>query len=126
MVVSARCDAAVGPWDESYFLYSEEVDFAWRVRQAGYPIDFVPAARAMHEEGGSGRVDVLVPLRGLNKLRYYRARHSRAASAVYAAGLLVHLLARAWDTEHRRAIRPLAPAMWQAVTRGHFADLVGT
>jgi GT2 family glycosyltransferase len=124
LVLSAACDAAVGRWDESYFLFSEEVDFAWRVRRAGFPIELVPAARAMHEERGSGRPTSLLPLTGMNKLRYYRARHSRAAAGVYAAGVLVQLIARAGDAEHRRAVPVVARAAWPAVARGEFADLV--
>jgi GT2 family glycosyltransferase len=124
VMISARCDAAVGPWDESYFLFSEEVDYAWRVRRAGYPIEFVPQARAVHEEKGSGRPTSLLPLAGMNKLRYYRARHSSAASAVYAAGVLLQMLARAHDPEHRHAARVLARAVWPAVRHGEFADLV--
>jgi N-acetylglucosaminyl-diphospho-decaprenol L-rhamnosyltransferase len=126
-VLSATCDAAVGAWDESYFLFSEEVDFAWRARRAGFPIHFVPEARAVHEGRGSGRGSghaSLLPLVGMNKLRYYRTRHSRAASAGYAVGVLLQMLVRARDAEHRHAARVLATAMWPAVARGEFADLV--
>jgi N-acetylglucosaminyl-diphospho-decaprenol L-rhamnosyltransferase len=96
---------------------------AWRVRQAGFPIEFVPQARAVHEERGSGRATSLLPLAGMNKLRYYRARHSRTASAAYAMAVLLQMLARAHDPEHRRATRVLARAVWPAVVRGEFADL---
>ena len=53
MLVSAECLRDVGAWDESYFLYSEETDFALRAWDAGYRLVYVPAAHAVHLEGES-------------------------------------------------------------------------
>jgi GT2 family glycosyltransferase len=50
-MVSAACDSAVGPWDERFFLYSEEVDHAARVRAAGFRIEYVPTARIRRNRG---------------------------------------------------------------------------
>lgn len=38
----------VGPWNESYFLYWEDVDFGWRVRAAGGEVWHLPDARYVH------------------------------------------------------------------------------
>ncbi len=47
MLIAARCDAAVGPWDEArFFLYSEETDYAARARARGWSVEYVPDARA--------------------------------------------------------------------------------
>jgi len=43
----------VGPLDERFFMYSEEVDYAWRLRKAGWRAFYVPAAQVIHHEGGS-------------------------------------------------------------------------
>jgi len=45
--------AAVGPLDERYFLYFEEVDFCRRARLAGWRCVCVPRARVTHIEGAS-------------------------------------------------------------------------
>lgn len=46
----------VGLFDAAYFAYGEDVDLAWRLRLAGYPCRYVPAARLYHMRGGtSGR-----------------------------------------------------------------------
>ena len=37
LMMSAECDRAVGSWDERFFLYSEEVDYAARVRSGRLP-----------------------------------------------------------------------------------------
>ncbi len=44
---------AIGPMDEGYFLYFEEVDFCWRARQAGWQVWYVPQSRVLHLEGAS-------------------------------------------------------------------------
>lgn len=42
-----------GMFDEAFFLYCEEVDWAWRIRTLGWRILCVPAARVTHIGGGS-------------------------------------------------------------------------
>ena len=82
-LVSAACWAAVAPWDESYFLYSEETDFALRARDAGYPTYFVPTAHAVHLEGGSAGNPGLWRLLVANRLRLYSRRHGHVATACF-------------------------------------------
>src|SRR5664279_422692 len=43
----------VGPADESFFLFSEEVDWAYRLRRAGWMSLFFPGAGATHVYGAS-------------------------------------------------------------------------
>ena len=42
-----------GLFDEAFFLYCEEVDWAWRIRKLGWRILCVPAAHVTHIGGGS-------------------------------------------------------------------------
>ena len=44
---------AIGGFDESYFMYAEDVDICWRVRQAGWTVTYEPAARITHVQGAS-------------------------------------------------------------------------
>lgn len=50
-----RLDALleVGPMDEDYFLYTEEVDLQWRLAQAGYESRFLAGPRVVHLGGRS-------------------------------------------------------------------------
>ena len=43
----------VGPLDESYVTYSEEVDWCWRVRKAGWQVYYVAEASVLHWGGQS-------------------------------------------------------------------------
>lgn len=43
----------VGLFDEDFFMYSEEVDWCWRFRQAGWDVLFTPEAEAVHVGGAT-------------------------------------------------------------------------
>lgn len=43
----------VGLFDEQFFIYCEEVDWQWRIRERGWRIFCVPQARVTHLGGGS-------------------------------------------------------------------------
>jgi len=39
----------VGAFDDSYFLYAEDMDISWRLQLAGYDCMYVPSMRARHD-----------------------------------------------------------------------------
>jgi N-acetylglucosaminyl-diphospho-decaprenol L-rhamnosyltransferase len=43
----------VGPLDESFFLFSEETDWCYRARQAGWQVWFFPGAECVHVGGAA-------------------------------------------------------------------------
>jgi N-acetylglucosaminyl-diphospho-decaprenol L-rhamnosyltransferase len=43
----------VGGFDESYFMYAEEVDLCWRLGRAGLRVAYAPAAEVTHLQGRS-------------------------------------------------------------------------
>ena len=53
MLVRRAAIDEVGPLDESFFLFSEEVDWCYRFAQAGWKTLFTPAARCVHIGGAS-------------------------------------------------------------------------
>ncbi|OQA93353.1 MAG: N-acetylglucosaminyl-diphospho-decaprenol L-rhamnosyltransferase [Microgenomates group bacterium ADurb.Bin219] len=44
---------AIGGWDESYFFYGEDLDYFYRVKQAGWKVMFYPKILLKHHKGGS-------------------------------------------------------------------------
>lgn len=42
-----------GGFDEQFFMYCEEIDWAWRIRDADWQVCCVPAARVIHLGGAS-------------------------------------------------------------------------
>lgn len=95
MLISAECWQRVAPWDESFFLYSEETDFALRARDAGFATRFTPATRAIHLEGDSRVSPALWTLLTLNRVRLYGRRHGRLATTGFWAALLLREASRA-------------------------------
>ena len=53
MLVRREAVDAVGGFDEDFFLMSEEVDWLYRFRQAGWKVLFYPGAEAYHVVGAS-------------------------------------------------------------------------
>ncbi len=51
----ARTEAleSVGGFDESYFMYMEDVDLCWRLRRSGWEIGYEPSAVVVHVQGVS-------------------------------------------------------------------------
>jgi GT2 family glycosyltransferase len=107
LLVSSECRAAVGDWDERYFLYSEETDFMRRVRAAGFLIRYEPAALVRHFSGGSGKSDQLYALCTVNTVRYYRRYHPPAQSLAYAAAVALRQVLRTRRPAARLALRAL-------------------
>jgi N-acetylglucosaminyl-diphospho-decaprenol L-rhamnosyltransferase len=69
--------AAVGGFDETYFLYAEEMDLCWRLRAAGWEIRFTPEAEVVHEEGAStGRLRPEMAVRLFASLAHFHRLHS--------------------------------------------------
>ncbi len=101
LLVRREAAAQVGYLDPDFFVYSDEVDFARRLRDAGWRSVWVPSAVAVHREQLSTDV---VPERRIvemarNRDLYMRKHHSRLAAltvrwltawayAVRAAGAL--------------------------------------
>ena len=48
MIIRRQAWEAVGPLDEGFFMYYEDIDWCYRARQAGWSIHYVPAARVTH------------------------------------------------------------------------------
>jgi N-acetylglucosaminyl-diphospho-decaprenol L-rhamnosyltransferase len=83
MMISRACLDAVGPWDESFFLYSEETDYCQRVRRHGMVVRYTPGAVVLHQGGGGASDGRLRSMMMVNKVRLYGRQHSRAATFFY-------------------------------------------
>ena len=53
MLVRQEVIYAVGGMDERFFMYSEEVDWCWRIKQQGWKCLFYPEAEIIHLGGAS-------------------------------------------------------------------------
>jgi GT2 family glycosyltransferase/glycosyltransferase involved in cell wall biosynthesis len=114
-LVSAACDRAVGPWDEQFFMYSEETDYATRARAAGFRVEYMPTAQVRHSGGGSGRSSALLALLPVSRIRYM-TKHGKTGW-LYRLVLIVAAAIRARDPSQRAALRVLLRrARWAELT----------
>jgi GT2 family glycosyltransferase len=108
-MISRDCWHACGPWDESFFLYSEEADFDLRARDAGFSTVYEPSAGAVHLEGDSGTSPQLWTLLQLNRVRHFYRRHALALAAAFWFATVLREASRAilGKAKSRRALAAL-------------------
>lgn len=115
LLVSARARRIVGDWDESFFLYSEEVDYQRRAREAGFEIVYEPRSQVVHACGESGTNPRLFALMTANRIRYYGRHHGMLGTCLFRLGIAIGQAVRSWrGATHRAGLRsalmPLKPA----------------
>ena len=117
----------VGPMDEDYFMYSEELDWCRRIKDAGWRIVFLPTAEVKHHIGKSSEQAVVQ--RHINfqraKLRYFRKFHGPRVAMLLRSILLANY---AWQIGlealkgafgHKRGLRKQRmKAYWQVLRSG--------
>ncbi len=101
---------AVGPLDERFFLYSEEIDWCYRFWQAGWPVAHLPVMAITHHAGGRSRGDLMAQLshsRLLFAAKHYGVARRTGIRAALALGHLIRIavfapLAAASPAQRRR------------------------
>jgi N-acetylglucosaminyl-diphospho-decaprenol L-rhamnosyltransferase len=120
MLLSRECYDAVGGWDESYFLYSEETDYCLRARDLGWSTRYEPSATAVHIGAQSGQSPRIHAMQIVNRVRLFRRRHGPAASSLYL--LLAVASEASWVLRGSRrspaAIRALLVPRWRPAELG--------
>jgi GT2 family glycosyltransferase len=115
LLISTRCLAEVGPWDESFLLYSEETEFILRAADAGWSTWYEPAAAVEHIGGESGTNPALAALLMVNKVRLFRRRRGQPAATVYYLVVLLGQAVRA--LAGRRTARAAVAALLRPSSR---------
>ena len=93
MMVRRDATEQVGLLDEDYFLFMEETDWCYRMRNAGWKIYHIPQAEIFHFQGKSAEAE-----KGKARIEYYRSRYhyfrkNRGSfqSSVLFIGLIIKL-----------------------------------
>ena len=114
----------VGPMDEGFFMYSEELDWCRRFREAGWRVVYLPSARIIHHEGKSS--EQVVAAKHIyfqsSKVRYFRQVHGRVTAEVLRLFLLgnyawqLGLEGAKWLVGRKRSLRAQRiAAYWQVL-----------
>jgi N-acetylglucosaminyl-diphospho-decaprenol L-rhamnosyltransferase len=130
-VLLIRRDAweRVGPLDEGYFMYFEELDWCRRCRAAGWEIHYVPQAQVVHHEGKSS--EQVVAARTIrfqrSKVRYFGKYHGALWGQVIRLFLLatfgVQLAEETtkWLVGHKRPLRRERISVYWQVLRSRLS-----
>ncbi len=132
LLVRREAYEQVGGLDEGFFMYSEELDWCKRIKDAGWEVVYLPTATVLHHEGKSS--EQVVPARHIrfqtSKVRYFRKHHgSLQAEALrwFLLATYVYQLAREglkWLVGHKRPLRVERMRAYRQVLRsGLRADL---
>ena len=119
--------AQIGGLDEGYIMYSEELDWCKRAKDAGWRVVFLADAHIMHHGGKSS--DQVVARRHIlfqeSKLRYYRKYHGSVAAQTLRVFLLMNYAVQLSVESvkgllgHKRALRQeRVQQYWQVLRSG--------
>ncbi|KPV42450.1 glycosyltransferase family 2 protein [Alicyclobacillus ferrooxydans] len=77
MMVPASVISIVGALDEEFFMYGEDIDWCYRIKDAGYRVWYEGAATTLHLKGGNGGKSTTTSLLYFYGTMgmYYRKRH---------------------------------------------------
>ncbi len=114
MMLRREVIAQTGMFDEQFFMYCEEIDWAWRIHRAGWDVKCVPAARVTHLAGrssGQARPRSVINL-WTSRLRLYASYYPAWKLALARRMVAVGMARRA-----RRAADPALAEAYRAVER---------
>lgn len=117
----------VGPLDESFFMYSEELDWCYRVKQQAWEVVYFPTAQVIHHAGKSS--EQVLPVRHIqfqrSKVLFFKKHHSTLKGETLRFFLLTTYLWQMiveglkWLVGHKRPLRQeRVGAYWQVLRSG--------
>jgi hypothetical protein len=94
LIARREAVSEVGPMDERFFLYSEEIDWCYRFWAAGWPVAHLPIMTVTHYAGGRDRGDLMAQLshsRLLFAAKHYGRLRRAGIRAALALGHLIRI-----------------------------------
>jgi GT2 family glycosyltransferase len=123
LMVRRKVIEQTGLLDEGFFMYSEELDWCRRIKEAGWRVVYLPTARVVHHRGKSS--EQVVVARHIyfqtSKVRYFRKHHGRLTSGFLRWFLLgnyvwqIAVEGLKWLVGHRRTLRAERIAAYRQV-----------
>lgn len=108
LIVRKKAIAEVGLLDESFFMYSEDVDWCRRFYEAGWKVSFFPGSQAIHFGGGSSAAESsrFSVEKQRSVLIYFRKHHGRISCTLIRVIFLLHHLIRMFGAGILYVVKP--------------------
>jgi N-acetylglucosaminyl-diphospho-decaprenol L-rhamnosyltransferase len=112
MLVRREAIDQVGVLDERFFMYGEDLDWCWRMKEAGWTVRYVPGVVVRHQHGAAGRQQ---PLRATFHFframdLFYRKHYARRYNPVVTAAVVAGIYTALAVSLVRLALTPGQPA----------------
>jgi len=105
--------AAVGGFDERFFMYSEEADLCRRIRAAGWEVRHLPVMRILHHGGAPS--PALMAQTVASRMQYAANHFGRVEAASYRGVLALHHAVRLAGLLVRRGARERRAGTFRAL-----------
>lgn len=96
MMLRRTATEEVGGFDEGYFMYVEDVDLCWRLRQSGWEIRYYPEVEILHHiaRSSSQQSTRMLYQHHRSMFRFYRRRHAGPSGMLFSPFIAAAIAAR--------------------------------
>ena len=91
--------AAVGLLDETFFMYGEDLDWAYRIKQAGWTVFYNPAVTVKHVKRAASRKSAKAQIEFYRAMLIFYRKHYRKTTP-----MLLHILILLMGSWRRAAV----------------------
>jgi N-acetylglucosaminyl-diphospho-decaprenol L-rhamnosyltransferase len=107
MLVRREAIAQAGLLDETYFMYGEDLDWAYAIRQTGWQVRYNPAVTVLHVKRAASRMSRRAQIAFYESmLLFYRKHYAATTSPLLGALVVLGIrLNLAWVTVRERLVR---------------------
>lgn len=89
MLVRRKVIELVGMLDEDYFMYGEDIDWCYRIKQAGWKVTYYHEAVIYHYKGASGgKKDPRIIREFYRAMRLFYEKHYKSEYTVITTGII--------------------------------------
>jgi GT2 family glycosyltransferase len=108
MLVRSEALGQAGLFDERFFMYGEDLDLAFRIKERRWKVFYYPAAEVLHHKGAASRKQSDRSIREFYRAMhvFYRKHYARRNSGPINAVVSLGITVRGWLALAQNALRP--------------------
>jgi GT2 family glycosyltransferase len=89
MLVRREVVEQIGMLDEDYFMYGEDIDWCYRIKQAGWKVVYYPEVEIIHYKGASGgKKNPRIIYEFYRAMYLFYEKHYKSKYSIFTAGFI--------------------------------------